>query len=165
MVSMHADARRELVSLLPRFRRFARVLARRDDLADDLLQAACERALSRLDQWQPGTRLDSWMFRIMQTIWIDWTRKQRVRGINEPIDTQPEPMGSDGRKVVEAHLQLAAVREAIALLPDEQRAVLGLVTIEGLSYKEAAEILEVPVGTVMSRLSRARLRLAKEVGG
>lgn len=165
MVSMHGDARRELVSLLPRFRRFARVLARREDLADDLLQAACERALSRLDQWQPGTRLDSWMFRIMQTIWIDWTRKQRVRGISEPIDMQPEPIGSDGRQVVEAHLQLAAVREAIALLPDEQRSVLGLVTIEGLSYKEAAEILEVPVGTVMSRLARARLRLAKEVGG
>ncbi len=163
MVSMHKDARQELVSLLPRFRRFARVLARREDLADDLLQAACERALSRLDQWQPGTRLDSWMYRIMQTVWIDWTRKQRVRGVSEPLDTQPEPMGSDGRQVMESHLQLAAVREAIARLPDEQRAVLGLVTIEGLPYKEAAEVLGIPVGTVMSRLARARARLTQEV--
>ncbi|GAB5469665.1 MAG: RNA polymerase sigma factor [Rhodospirillales bacterium] len=160
---MSDDVRRQLVALLPRLRRFARVLARSDDQADDLLQAACERALARLDQWQPGTRLDSWMYRIMQTVWIDWTRKNRVRGIPEPLEDRHDLSGSDGRTVVEAHLQLGAVRDAIRDLPDEQRAVLGLVTIDGLSYKEAAGILEIPVGTVMSRLARARLRLAKAV--
>ncbi len=163
MVSASKDARRQLVALLPRLRRFARVLARSDDLADDLLQAACERALTRLHQWQPGSRLDSWMYRIMQNIWIDWARKKQVRGVPEPLDEQHDLAGSDGRAVAEAQLALSAVRAAIAELPDEQRAVLGLVTIDGLSYKEAAEILEIPVGTVMSRLARARMRLGKAV--
>ncbi|MEO1194009.1 MAG: sigma-70 family RNA polymerase sigma factor [Pseudomonadota bacterium] len=160
---MSDEARRQLVALLPRLRRFAKVLARSDDQADDLLQAACERALTRLDQWQPGTRLDSWMYRIMQTVWIDWVRKNKVRGIPEPIEDQHDLSGSDGRQVVESQLELSAVRAAIKELPDEQRAVLGLVTIDGLSYKEAAEVLSLPIGTVMSRLSRARIRLGKVV--
>ena len=124
MVSANKDARRQLVALLPRLRRFARVLARSDDLADDLLQAACERALTRLHQWQPGSRLDSWMYRIMQNIWIDWARKKKVRGVPEPLEEQHDLAGSDGRQVAEAQLALTAVRAAIAELPDEQRPFL-----------------------------------------
>lgn len=148
----------QLVAVLPRLRRFARGLARSTAEADDLVQAACERALSREHQFQEGTRFDSWMFRIVQTIWIDQLRAREVR--KEDGDAAQERLGSDEPvRRVEARLALAEVRRAVERLPPDQRATLMLVTVEGLSYKEAAETAGVPVGTIMSRLARARIAL------
>ena len=154
-----------MIALLPRLRRFALGLTGRPDDADDLVQAACERALSRLHQWQPGTRLDSWMYRIVQTTFIDEMRKRKVRGVPVDLEAAGDVSGADGRSTVDARLTLASVRRAITQLPEEQRAVLLLVTVEGLSYRDAAESLGIPQGTLMSRLARARLRLHDLVHG
>ena len=156
----------QLIAVLPRLRRFARGLTGSVVEADDLVQAACERALARREQFQEGTRFDSWMFRIVQTIWIDQLRSRRVR--KEEIDVAEARIGSDEPvRQAEARLALDEVRHAVDRLPPDQRAALLLVTVEGLSYKEAAEVVQVPVGTIMSRLARARLALQAqlEAGG
>jgi len=148
----------QLIAVLPRLRRFARGLSRSVTDADDLVQAACERALARRHQFQEGTRFDSWMFRIVQTIWIDQVRARDVR--KENGDVAEERLGSDEPvRRVEARLALDEVRRAVHRLQPDQRTALLLVTVEGLSYKEAAEVMQVPVGTIMSRLARARLAL------
>jgi RNA polymerase sigma-70 factor, ECF subfamily len=148
----------QLIAVLPRVRRFARGLAGSAVEADDLVQAACERALTRAHQFQEGTRFDSWMFRIVQTIWIDQLRARDTR--REESEDEGVRVGTDepGRRA-EARLTLEEVRNAMQDLPPEQRAALMLVTVDGLSYKEAAEIADVPVGTIMSRLARARVAL------
>jgi RNA polymerase sigma-70 factor (ECF subfamily) len=156
----------QLIAVLPRLRRFARGLAGSVSEADDLVQAACERALARMHQFQEGTRFDSWMFRIVQTIWIDQKRAQNVR--KEDAEFEIERLGSDeSQRRADARLALEEVRRAVNRLPAEQRAALLLVTVEGLSYKEAAEVAKVPVGTIMSRLARARAALQGqlEAGG
>lgn len=148
----------QLVAVLPRLRRFARGLTGSSVEADDLVQAACERALARRHQFQEGTRFDSWMFRIVQTIWIDQIRSREVRKADGDIGE--DRLGSDEPvRRVEARLTLAEVRRAVDRLSPDQRAALLLVTVEGLSYKEAAEVVDVPVGTIMSRLARARIAL------
>ena len=161
-----ARLKQDLIALIPRLRRFARALTGGRDEADDLAQAALERALNHLDQWQHGTRLDSWMFRITQNLWFDWLRghegrHQRFVDLDEAADIP----GADGRRDGEARVELQRVLDAIARLPPEQRAVMALVCVESCSYKEAAEALQIPVGTVMSRLARARLRLHELLGG
>ncbi len=156
----------QLIAVLPRLRRFSRGLTGSAVEADDLVQAACERALSRAHQFQEGTRFDSWMFRIAQTIWIDQTRSRRVR--KETSEDEAMNVGTDEAvRRIDARLSLQEVNAALGELPVEQRAALLLVTVDGLSYKEAADIAEVPVGTIMSRLARARVALlAKlEAGG
>jgi RNA polymerase sigma-70 factor, ECF subfamily len=155
----------QLIAVLPRLRRFARGLTGSAIEADDLVQAACERALAREHQFQEGTRFDSWMFRIVQTIWIDQIRARDVR--KEDGDTA-ERLGSDEPvRRVEARLALDEVRQAVDRLPPDQRIALLLVTVDGLSYKEAAGVVGVPVGTIMSRLARARVALLQqlEAGG
>lgn len=155
-----------LVALIPRLRRFARVLTGGRDEADDLVQAALERALDRLAQWQPGTRLDSWLFRIMQNLWIDWLRGHEGRADRfVPLDDALELPGADGRRDGEARVELNRVLAAIARLPADQRAVMALVSVEAYSYREAADTLDIPIGTVMSRLARARVRLNELLGG
>ena len=148
----------QLIAVLPRMRRFARGLTGSAVEADDLVQSACERALSRAHQFQEGTRFDSWMFRIVQTIWIDQLRSRDTR--REDAEDAGVHVGTDepGRRI-EARLALDEVRIALKQLPPEQRSALMLVTVDGLSYKEAAEVAEVPVGTIMSRLARARVAL------
>jgi RNA polymerase sigma-70 factor (ECF subfamily) len=156
----------QLIAVLPRLRRFARGLTGSIVEADDLVQTACERALARRHQFQEGTRFDSWMFRIVQTIWIDQVRARAVR--KEEAEIAEGRVGSDEPvRRVEARLALDEVRHAVDRLPPDQRAALLLVTVEGLSYKEAAEVVQVPVGTIMSRLARARLALQAqlEAGG
>ena len=156
----------QLIVVLPRLRRFARGLAGSAVDADDLVQAACERALARQHQFQEGTRFDSWMFRIVQTIWIDQVRSRDVRKVSG--DIAEERLGSDEPvRRVEARLALDEVRRAVDRLPPDQRTALLLVTVDGLTYKEAAEVAGVPVGTIMSRLARARiaLQLLLETGG
>ena len=123
------------------------------------MQEGCLRAFARLDQWQPGTRLDSWMFRIIHNIWIDQKRASKVRGTVIDLDAAPELMGTDGRDVVERRMTLNRVLEAMDKLPQEHRELIALISIEGVSYQEAAAILEIPIGTVTSRLVRARRAL------
>lgn len=152
----------QLIAALPRLRRFARGLTGSMVEADDLVQAACERALARRQQFQEGTRFDSWMFRIVQTIWIDQMRARTVR--KEEAEGPEDRLGSDEAvRRVEARLALGEVRRAVDRLPPDQRAALLLVTVEGLSYREAAEVVQVPVGTIMSRLARARIALQVEL--
>jgi len=158
---MTQDVRQQIIDLLPRLRRFAYSLTGSMTEAEDVLQSACERALGRLDQFTPGTRMDSWMFRIMQTTWID--RRRYAGRRDHDHDTKAmEAVGYDARihEQTEARMALEIVRREINNLPEDQRIVLALVTIEGLSYQEAADVLCVPTGTVMSRLARARKRLA-----
>jgi RNA polymerase sigma-70 factor (ECF subfamily) len=159
------ELRTRMVELLPRLRRFAVALTGDLDQADDLVQEACMRALSRVEQWQPGTRLDSWMYRIAQNLWLDRMRAKKVRGEQVDVESAEALAGPDGRVVVESRLTLNAVSAAMAQLPDEQRLLIALVCIDGLSYKEAAEITETPIGTVMSRLARARRELHARLEG
>ena len=156
---MTDEIRARMVAVLPRLRRFAYALTGSTEQGDDLVQDACLRALSRVDLWQPGTRLDSWMYRIAQNIWFDRLRANKVRGEVVDIDVMEGVSGSDGRVVAESELTLQAVLAAMGQLPPEQRAMIALVCIEGASYKEASEIAGVPIGTVMSRLARARRTL------
>ena len=159
------DVRARMVEFLPRLRRFAYSLTGDRDNGDDLVQETCARALSRLDQWQPGTRLDSWMFRIAQNLWFDRVRAKKVRGEVVDIDTAHDLSDVDGRNVTESRLTLAAVNAGIAKLPPDQQVLIALVCVEGLSYREAAEVIEAPIGTVMSRLARARKSLHAVVNG
>lgn len=155
---------RDLVALLPNLRRFALSLCRSADQADDLVQITVERALKARDRFDPATRLDAWTFRILRNAWIDQTRRSGVRGEIVDIDDAPDVASVDGRTVTEARLMLGSVEAAMATLPIEQRAVMMLVCVEEMSYAEAAEVLGIPAGTVMSRLSRARLAIARSLG-
>ena len=148
--------RAELVSLLPRLRRFGRAIARHREDADDLVQIAVERALLRRSQWQPGTQLLSWIFKIMNNAWIV---ELRSRARREQVFAPAERAEHVGVSPIDGHLDELAVRGAIERLNDEQRIAVGLVLVEGLPYKEAAEVLGVPIGTVTSRLARAREQL------
>jgi RNA polymerase sigma-70 factor (ECF subfamily) len=162
---MTTDIREELVGLLPRLRRFAVGLVGNLEDADDLVQSACERALAKTSQWQPGTRLDSWMYRIIQNLWIDRGRSHRVRGDSVDLDQVPDLADSSAHRIAEIDSTLARVSQALGELSPDQREVLLLVGVGEHSYREAAEQLGVPVGTVMSRLARARLRLQELVDG
>lgn len=161
---MTADVRLQIVTMLPRLRRFALSLAGARDQADDLVQGTCERALRSIEQWTPGTRLDSWMYRIMRNHWIDEHRKAAPMRRTDDLELIVNRAGEDGRQTTEVRMTLGAVERAMIDLPEEYRSVLYLVCIEDLSYKEAAAVLDIPIGTVMSRLSRARKAVAEAVG-
>jgi RNA polymerase sigma-70 factor (ECF subfamily) len=154
----------ELTSLLPRLRRFAHGLSRSAADADDLTQMTIERALRSRAQWQVGTRLDSWTYRIMRNLWIDTARARIRRDRFEAPAEEAESIGEDPREAIEASLELKRVMAAMARLPDEQREVVALILIEGFGYREAAEMLALPVGTVSSRLVRGRTALLAMVG-
>lgn len=153
---MPDSIRLRMIELLPRLRRFALVLSGDRDRADDLVQETCARALAAADQWKPDTRLDSWMYRIAQNLWFDQLRARKVRGEPADIDSIADLTGSDGRSVVDGRMTLELVSRKINELPKEQQVLIALVCIDGLSYKEAAAAIGVPIGTVMSRLARAR---------
>ncbi len=159
---MSAEIRTELIQLMPRLRSFARSLTGATDQADDLVQAGLEKALRNLDSYSPGTRLDAWMFRILRNTWIDTVRARRDT-VEFDADAAETLAGEDGRITSEARLHLAEVRRAMASLPEDQRSVLMLVCVEGMRYREVAAALGIPEGTVMSRLSRARLALAERL--
>ena len=152
----------EMIALLPRLRRFAHALARDAADADDLCQAAVERALKARMQWQPGTRLDSWMYRIMRNLWIDTVRADTRRGETFVPPDAGEALGMSGGQ--EEAVELGKVGAAMRSLPPEQREAVALVVIEGFAYKEAAEILDIPMGTLTSRLVRGRGALMARLG-
>ncbi|HEY8617581.1 RNA polymerase sigma factor [Phenylobacterium sp.] len=158
------EIRSQIVALLPRLRRLARVLTRDTVDADDLVQLTVERALSRTDLYRPGTRLDSWMFRIMKNAWIDESRARGRRGVVLAAEEDGLQVGSDGAGAMEARLAAREVEAAMSTLPEDQRIAVALVLVEGLSYREAAEVLEVPEGTLTSRLVRGRQALISRLG-
>ena len=154
----------QLAALLPRLRRFAHALSRNSADADDLTQAAIERALRSRDQWQPGTRLDSWSYRIMRNLWIDRGRVQSRRTARELPEEEGLSVGEDPRDAMAAAVDLKRIMQAMARLPDEQREVVALILVEGFGYREVSEMLGLPIGTVSSRLVRGRTALLAMVG-
>jgi RNA polymerase sigma-70 factor (ECF subfamily) len=161
----HEPFERDLTELLPRLRRFAHTLSKNGPDADDLTQLTVERALRSRDQWQPGTRLDSWLFRIMRNLWIDTARSRARREKHESPEEQAELIGEDPRQAMDAALELKRVMAAMEQLPDEQREIVALILIEGFGYREVAEMLDLPIGTVSSRLVRGRTALLSMLGG
>jgi RNA polymerase sigma-70 factor (ECF subfamily) len=155
---------RDLVTALPKLRRFALSLCRRGDVADDLVQTAVERAMAGRERYDPTTRLEPWLFRILRNAWIDQTRRAATRGTEIDVADAPGAAIVDGPRVTEASLMLQRTEAAMAMLPAEQREVIVLVCFEELSYAEAAEVLGIPKGTVMSRLARGRAALADHLG-
>lgn len=145
--------REEIVDLLPRLRRFARTLARNPQDADDLVQTAVERALARADQLRAGAAPAAWLFGIVRHAWIDEVRARRRR---ERVLAPQELAESVADRTSGTEADFLAVEDAMARLPEEQRTAVALVLIEGLSYKEAAEAMNVPIGTLTSRLARGR---------
>jgi RNA polymerase sigma-70 factor (ECF subfamily) len=150
-----------IVDLLPRLRRFARSLSRNQHDADDLVQAVVERAWKNSGQLKPGASIASWMFGIMKNAWIDDRRARGRRGeVALPEDSGDHPAVSP----TDLNANLWALSEAMDKLPEEQRLAVALVLVEGLSYKEASELLDIPQGTLTSRLARGRTALAALLG-
>ena len=152
-----------IVEHLPRLRRYARALLRDPDTADDLVQSCVERALGKAHLFKTGTDMRAWLFTIMHNVHVNSVR-QRMRA------TDTEPLDQAGKLPATAPSQDDALRirdlaAALELLPDEQREAVLLVGLEGLSYKETAEVLAAPVGTVMSRLARGREKLRMLIDG
>ena len=154
--------KRELVSSLPRARRLALGLTGSHEAADELLQRACERALSRWQQWVPGTHLDRWLFSIVSSIWKNELRSDAIRRGTGFVDASSYLLTEDR---IEQRTDAAAAVRALFGLPEAQRVALILVYMEGYTYKEAAELEGVAVGTIMSRLARGRMHLAEQFRG
>lgn len=137
---------------IPHLRRYARALIGHSDEADDLVQACLERALSHAHQWNPARGLRPWLFRIQHNLYVSWLRRRdREYGFHRRY---PESGSVEANH--EATLELSVVQDALNRLPGDQRTVILLIALEGLSYEEASEILDIPVGTIRSRLSRGR---------
>ena len=151
-----------LAAELKRLWRFGLVLSRSRDAAEDLVQSTCVRALERSHQFTPGTRLDRWLFSILHSIWINDIRARRVRQGAGQVDAETN-LVFDGAAAVETNILAGQVLKKVEALPDAQRETVFLVYVEGLTYREAAEILGIPIGTVMSRLAAARAKLADGV--
>jgi len=151
-----------IVEHIPRLRRYACSLVYGDaQAADDLVQDCLARALSRAKYWEQGTDLRAWLFTIMHNVNVNQVR----RNINGPkFVNLPDEIPASESSTAEKRLELRELNQAIAELPIEQREVLLLVSLEGLRYREVAEILEMPEGTVMSKLSRARQKLRTTMG-
>jgi len=153
------NVRDGLDRLLPRLWRFCFVLSRDRSVADDLAQAACLRALEREDQFQAGTRLDRWVFRIAQTVWLNQLRAEKVRRGTGVVPLEEAALVDAGGDA-ESNFYRNQVFSDVMALPEAQRTAVLLVYVEGFSYREAAEHLEIPIGTVMSRLASARGKLS-----
>ena len=156
--------RSEIVAALPRLRRFARALTGQPADADDIVQIAVERALTRLDQFVPGTRLESWLMTIVRNAWIDEARARQRRAKVFADAELGEQVGDGGEAAAQAKLEVNEVYAAMQSLPDEQREAIALVCVEGLAYREASEVLGVPIGTLTSRLARGREALQRMLG-
>jgi RNA polymerase sigma-70 factor (ECF subfamily) len=161
---MDAEFGEALIALLPNLRRYALSLARRPDVADDLVQITVERAIAGHAGFDRQARLEPWLFRIMRNAFIDMTRRTRSAGVHVDVFEMPEALPTDPGPATEARLMLQSVEAAMTNLPAEQAEVLHLVCGEEMTYAETAAVLGIPTGTVMSRLSRARLALAEKLG-
>ncbi|MEO5808820.1 MAG: RNA polymerase sigma factor [Sphingomicrobium sp.] len=148
----------------PRLRRFAYALSRDAADADDLVQDVAMRAMASCNQWQAGTRFDSWIFRITRNLWIDTVRSRGRREKYLAPAEEGETIGHDPRSGIEAGIDLGTAMVALQRLPEEQREVVALVLIDGLGYRETAELLDLPIGTISSRLARGRTALMTILG-
>ena len=156
-----SDLSAELVTLLPRLRRFARALTRNPHDADDLVQVSLERALARAHQLRPDAALAGWVFGILRHAWID---EVRARARTERLFTPEESGQNVGDAGQGTQAEILSVQDAMGRLPEDQRIAVALVLVEGLSYKEAAHVMDVPIGTLTSRLARAREALQAMLG-
>ena len=154
----------ELAAVWSRLRRFAHALARDAADADDLAQMTAEKAFKSFDQFHSGTRFDSWIFRICRTVWIDTVRSRSRRVAHEAPPEAAESLGYDPTAATEAAIDLGKAMAAMRRLPEEQREVVALILVDGFGYREAAEILGQPIGTVSSRLVRGRQALLAMFG-
>lgn len=155
----HNPVKAGLPDILSRLWRFAMVLSHNEETAGDLVQATCLRALQRCEQFKAGTHLDRWTFSIMASLWKNELRAERIRRGGGFVDAE-EVLVTDGAEKIETNILLSQVLTEIQALPEAQRSTVLLVYVEGMTYAEAAETLEVPIGTIMSRLAAARLKLA-----
>jgi RNA polymerase sigma-70 factor (ECF subfamily) len=161
---MHDDMIRRIEPLIPALRRYARALCGDRAQADDLVQDCLERAISRWHQRRDDGNTRTWMFTILHNLAVNYWRQNRYRGPHIALDDTVETaFAHDGTQENSLHYQ--DVMGAIATLPDDQRSILLLVSIEDLSYAETAKVLDIPLGTVMSRLSRGRERLRQILDG
>jgi RNA polymerase sigma-70 factor (ECF subfamily) len=163
-----AESPQDLVRLglrahLARLWRYGLVLSGRRDVAEDLVQATCLRALERAEQFQPGTHLDRWLFSILHSIWLNEVRARQIRQGAGFVDAESS-LTFDGVGQVEASIMAGQIMREVQNLPEAQRSTVFLVYVEGLSYREAADVLGVPIGTVMSRLAAARETLGRRTG-
>ncbi|WP_390959943.1 RNA polymerase sigma factor [Pseudomonas moorei] len=145
---------------MARLWRYGLLLSRQRHVAEDLVQATCVRALERAGQYEPGTRMDRWLMSILHSIWINEVRARRVRQGQGTVDTD-NALSFDGEHVAQTHVLASQVIRRVDALPEAQRETVFLAYVEGLSYREVAEVLQVPIGTVMSRLAAARVKLAE----
>lgn len=150
----------QIVQCIPRLRRYARALLKDRDRSEDLVQETLAKALSKLSFWIPGSDMRAWLFTIMHNQFINDYRRHQRQPISSSLDDQSiqEPTSSSSAEQL-AHLD--DIEAALMQLPQEQRSVLLLVSLEGLSYAKTAKVLGIKVGTVMSRLHRARERMRK----
>ncbi|WP_419904882.1 RNA polymerase sigma factor [Kiloniella sp.] len=149
----------KIVSLLPQLRRFAIGLCGDISLADDLVQTACEKAIKNQSQWQEGTRLDSWVFRIIQNLYLDHSRANTIRRDYALNTANQSESCVDGVRALESRYDLGVVGNGLDQLSLSQRSILLMVCVEDMSYRQVAQTLDIPLGTVMSRLARARQQL------
>ena len=158
------NKRQAIIAELPRLRRYARALVRDADAADDLVQDCVERALSRLHQFRDGTDMRPWLFTIMHSIFVNGVSRRiktvDLDEVNPNTETRLATPPAQGQGLVMRDLEAALVR-----LSDDQREIVILIGLENMSYRQAAEIIGVPLGTVMSRLARGRERLSQLMGG
>ena len=152
--------RADLPALLPRLWRYGLLLCGSRDGAEDLVQAACLRAIERAHQFRPDSRLDHWLFSILRSIWFNEARSRRIRRGAGVFDAS-EALTFDGAELMATNISAAQVLKAVGRLPQAQREAVMLVYVEGCSYREAADLCEVPIGTIMSRLAAARAALAR----
>jgi RNA polymerase sigma-70 factor (ECF subfamily) len=153
--------RSELIQHIPRLRRYARALARDAARADDLVQDTLERALVKLDLWRPGSDMRAWLFTLMHNLFVNQVRSSGNHTLCELDEASDVPVSGGQAEA----LAVRDIHAALAKLPPEQREVMLLVGLEQFAYADAARILGVPQGTVMSRLSRARERMRQLLEG
>ena len=162
-MSSHPDNfKNALLAIMPRLKRYAKVLAVTPESSDDLLQATLERALKKQEQWQEDTHLDRWLFTIMSSIWKNEIRSRVVRqgnGLTEDVYLLSDSSNENRR---DRTLLYEQVFREVMVLPENQRVAILLIYVEGIKYQEAADILDIPLGTLMSRLARARMSLAEK---
>lgn len=159
---MTPDLRSELVKIMPRLRRFGMSLTKSVADADDLVQTTCVRVLAREAQLQSEASFVAWIYRIMRNLWFDEMRSRGARP-HEAIESAGDIVGDDGDAIAERNDTLAAVRRALAELPEGQRSALILVCVDGMNYAAAAIALGVPVGTIASRVARGRRALHEDL--
>jgi RNA polymerase sigma-70 factor, ECF subfamily len=156
------EVRRQLPPLLSRLWRFAMVQCRNADTAQDLVQAACVRAIERADQFVPGTRFDRLVFSILASIWHNEIEKQRVRTGHGVVEAD-SIASNEFLETVEMNTTVKQIVALIAALPEQQRTIALLVYVEGFTFDEASRALGVPIGTLLSRMAAVRAALAKRV--